>query len=74
MTAHYARLNDATVRRPWEHARKVNARGETVTLDLAGRWPRRPGPSSESAGPPRRCRTATTALPVVQTCPTRTRA
>ena len=29
MTAHYARLTDTTVRRHWEAARKVNARGET---------------------------------------------
>jgi site-specific recombinase XerD len=33
MTAHYARLSDTTVRRHWEAARKVNHRGETVTLD-----------------------------------------
>lgn len=30
------RLHDATVRRHWEAARKVNARGETVTLDPDG--------------------------------------
>jgi integrase len=33
MTAHYARLNDDTVRRHWEAARKVNAEGETVRID-----------------------------------------
>src|SRR2546429_6692409 len=36
MTAHYARLHDSTVRRHWEKARKVNAKGETVTIDPAG--------------------------------------
>jgi integrase len=36
MTAHYARLHDTTVRRHWEAARKVNAQGETVTLDPDG--------------------------------------
>jgi hypothetical protein len=32
MTAHYARLNEKTVRRHWEAARKVNIRGEEVAL------------------------------------------
>jgi integrase len=36
MTAHYARLHDQTVRRHWEQARKVNAKGQTVTLDPGG--------------------------------------
>jgi len=36
MTAHYARLSDATVRRHWEQARKVNARGQEVTLAPGG--------------------------------------
>ncbi|MGO2778473.1 MULTISPECIES: hypothetical protein [Glutamicibacter] len=36
MTAHYARLSDTTIRRHWEAARKVNIKGETVTLDPDG--------------------------------------
>jgi integrase-like protein len=36
MTAHYARLNEKTVRKHWEQARKVNIKGETVTLDPDG--------------------------------------
>jgi integrase len=33
MTSHYARLHDKTVRDSWEKARKINARGEEVTLE-----------------------------------------
>jgi integrase len=69
MTAHYARLTDTTVRRHWEAARKVNARGETVTLDPAG-------PLAEAAWAKQRIARATQALPngycqlpVVKTCP-----
>ncbi|MER5219355.1 tyrosine-type recombinase/integrase [Streptomyces flaveus] len=36
MTAHYARLHDTTVRRHWEKARKVNIKGESVTVDPDG--------------------------------------
>ncbi|MEU9014742.1 tyrosine-type recombinase/integrase [Streptomyces sp. NPDC048479] len=36
MTAHYARLHDTTVRRHWEKARKVNSKGESVTVDPDG--------------------------------------
>jgi hypothetical protein len=36
MTARYARLSDTTIRRHWEAARKVNVKGETVTLDPDG--------------------------------------
>ena len=36
MTARYARISDATVRRRWEQAVKVNIKGERVTLDPAG--------------------------------------
>jgi hypothetical protein len=36
MTAHYAGLTDTTVRRHWEAARKVNTRGETVSLEAGG--------------------------------------
>lgn len=36
MTAHYARLHDRTVRRHWEDARKVNTKGETITIDPNG--------------------------------------
>ena len=69
MTSHYARLNDATVRRHWEQARKVNARGQTVTLDPGG-------PLAEAAWAKQQVGRATQALPngycglpVVQTCP-----
>jgi hypothetical protein len=33
MTARYARLNDQTIRRHWERARKINIHGETVVLE-----------------------------------------
>jgi ferredoxin len=36
MTAHYARLSDATIRRHWERARKVDIHGDTVVLDPDG--------------------------------------
>ncbi|MGW2863280.1 tyrosine-type recombinase/integrase [Streptomyces sp. NPDC001205] len=36
MTAHYARLNEKTIRRHWEQARKVDIRGEQVALDPDG--------------------------------------
>jgi integrase len=69
MTAHYARLHDTTVRRHWEAARKVNASGQTVTLDPDG-------PLAEAAWAKQRLGRATQALPngycglpVVQTCP-----
>jgi hypothetical protein len=69
MTAHYARLHDTTIRRHWEAARKVNAHGETVTLDPAGAL-------AEAAWAKQRIGRATQALPngycglpVVQSCP-----
>jgi integrase len=69
MTAHYARLTDTTVRRHWEAARKVNARGQTVSLDPAG-------PLAEAAWAKQQLSRATQALsngycqlPVVKTCP-----
>ena len=69
MTAHYARLSDTTVRRHWEAARKVNALGETVTVDPEG-------PLAEAAWAKHRLGQATQALPngycglpLVQTCP-----
>jgi integrase len=69
MTAHYARLSDTTVRRHWEAARKVNIRGETVSIDPAG-------PLAEAAWAKQRLSRATQALPngycqlpVVKTCP-----
>jgi integrase len=68
MTAHYARLSDATVRRHWEAALKVNHRGETVTLDPDG-------PLAEAAWAKHRLAQATQALPngycglpLVKTC------
>ena len=69
MTSHYARLNDATVRRHWEQARKVNARGETVTLDPGGplaeaAWARQQVGRATQALPNGYC-----GLPVVKTCP-----
>jgi integrase len=69
MTAHYARLSDATIRRHWEQALKVNAHGERVALDPHG-------PLAEAAWSKQRLSRATQALPngycglpVVQSCP-----
>jgi integrase len=69
MTAHYARLHDTTVRRHWEKARKVNAQGETVTIDPDG-------PLAEANWAKQRLGRATQALPngfcglpAVKTCP-----
>ena len=69
MTGHYARLSDTTIRRHWERARKVNANGETVTLDPDG-------PLAEASWAKQRISRATQALPngycslpLVKTCP-----
>jgi hypothetical protein len=69
MTSHYARLSDTTIRRHWEQARKVNATGHAVTLDLDG-------PLAEAAWAKQRIGRATQALPngycslpLVKTCP-----
>jgi hypothetical protein len=69
MTAHYARLSDTTIRRHWEKARKVNAAGQTVTLDPDG-------PLAQAAWAKQRIGRATQALPngycslpLVKTCP-----
>ena len=69
MTAHYARLHDSTVRRHWEKARKVNARGETVTVSPDG-------PLGEASWAKQRLGRVTQALPngfcglpVQKTCP-----
>jgi integrase len=69
MTAHYARLQDTTIRRHWEQANKVNHRGEKVTLDPDG-------PLAEASWARQRISRATQALPngycglpLVQTCP-----
>jgi len=69
MTARYARLSDTTIRRHWEAARKVNIKGQTVTLDPDG-------PLAEAALASQRIGRATQALPngycglpVVKTCP-----
>ncbi|MDN5655469.1 MAG: hypothetical protein L0G46_10350 [Kocuria sp.] len=69
MTAHYARLSDTTIRRHWEAARKINIKGETVTLDPDG-------PLAEAAWAKQRVGRATQALPngfcglpVQQSCP-----
>jgi integrase len=56
MTAHYARLHDTTVRRHWERARKVNAKGERVTIDPDG-------PLAEASWAKQRLGRATQALP-----------
>ena len=56
MTARYARLSDATIRRHWEAARRVNISGETVTLDPDG-------PLAEAAWASQRVGRATQALP-----------
>ena len=50
MTAHYARLHDATVRRHWEVARKVDIAGAPSPSTPPGYSPRPPGPGSASAG------------------------
>ena len=69
MTAHYARLADTTIRKHWEKARKVNAAGQTVTLDPDG-------PLAEAAWAKQRISRATQALPngycslpLVKICP-----
>ncbi|WP_385618250.1 site-specific integrase [Streptomyces sp. P8-A8] len=69
MTAHYARLHDTTVRRHWEKARKVNIKGESVTVDPDG-------PLAEAAWAKQRLGRVTQALPngycglpVQKTCP-----
>jgi integrase len=56
MTAHYARLSDATIRRHWERARKVDIRGDTVVLDPDG-------PLAEAAWAKQRLSRAVQALP-----------
>ncbi|WP_159697760.1 tyrosine-type recombinase/integrase [Arthrobacter sp. 18067] len=35
MTARYARLNDATIRRHWEKATKINVQGEAINIEQA---------------------------------------
>jgi hypothetical protein len=69
MTARYARLSDATIRRHWEAARKVNINGQAVTID-------RDGPLAEAAWAKQRAGRAIQALPngycglpVVKACP-----
>jgi integrase len=69
MTAHYARLNEKTIRRHWEQARKVNIRGEEVALDPDG-------PLATAAWTKQRIGRITQALPngycglpLQQTCP-----
>lgn len=69
MTAHYARLHDTTVRRHGENARKVNANGETITVDPAG-------PLAEASWAKQRLGRATQSLqngfcglPVQKSCP-----
>jgi site-specific recombinase XerD len=56
VTAHYARLSDATIRRHWEGARKVDIHGDTVVLD-----PDRP--LAEAAWAKQRLSRAVQALP-----------
>ena len=69
MTSHYARVSDATIRRHWEKARKVDIQGDAVALDPDG-------PLAEAAWAKQRISRATQALPngycglpVVQSCP-----
>lgn len=69
MTAHYARLHDATIRSHWEKARKVNISGQHVALDPGG-------PLAEASWAKQRLSRATQALPngycglpVQQSCP-----
>jgi len=56
MTAHYARLHDTTVRRHWEKARKVNVKGDELTIDPGG-------PLAEANWAKQRLSRATQALP-----------
>ncbi|MGC8626531.1 MAG: tyrosine-type recombinase/integrase [Acidimicrobiales bacterium] len=56
MTGHYARLNDTTVRRHWEAARKVDVTGKTVAID-------QDGPLAEAAWARKRLDWTTQALP-----------
>jgi hypothetical protein len=63
------RLSDATIRRHWEQARKVNTTGQTVTIDPDG-------PLAEASWAKQRLSRATQALPngycslpLVKTCP-----
>lgn len=69
MTAGYARLSDTTIRRHWEAARKVNIKGEDVTIEPDG-------PLAEAAWAKQRVGHATQALPngycslpLVKSCP-----
>jgi integrase len=69
MTARYARLNDQTIRRHWERARKVNIHGETVALEQGS-------PLSDAAWMKENLGRATMALPngycglpLQQSCP-----
>jgi hypothetical protein len=69
MTAHYARLHNSTVRRHWEKARKVNIKGESVTVDPDG-------PLAEATWAKQRLGRVTQALPngycglpMQRTCP-----
>ena len=63
MTAHYARLHDTTVPPPLGEGPQGQHQGRAVTIDPAGPLRKRPGPSNDSAAPPRRCPTATAACP-----------
>ena len=56
MTADYARLSYTTIRCHWEKVCKVNAGGQTVTLDPGG-------PLTEAAWAKQRIGRATQALP-----------
>ncbi|MFI8085360.1 tyrosine-type recombinase/integrase [Kitasatospora sp. NPDC086009] len=69
MTVHYARLHDTTVRRHWERARKVNIKGESVTVSPDG-------PLAEATWANQRLGRTTQALangycglPMQKTCP-----
>jgi integrase len=69
MVAHYARLNEKTVRKHWEAARKVNIKGETVNIDPDG-------PLAQAAWAKQRLGRVTQALPngycglpLQKTCP-----
>ena len=69
MTAHYARLSDATIRAHWEKARKVGATGQPVRISPDG-------PLGDAAWTSHQLSRATQALPngycqlpAVKTCP-----
>ncbi|WP_232626939.1 hypothetical protein [Streptomyces alfalfae] len=69
MTAHYARLYDTTVRRHWEKARKVNIKGESVTVDPDGPLAEATWAKQRLSRVPQALPNDYCGLPVQKTCP-----